>query len=382
MSCAGGASGGGNLNDGGGDHDDDVDDLWSLLYPNSPLARHTGVVLSRGLALTGLQPQEPVHPALLALQAALCGFEVARVQLASATTRGAAVAYRFEGRFVDDPDLEATLTIEFAGRSSPPPPPSSAIANPAACGQQHRKVVVVGPAPAPASPRVLSLNVRLSRGWLHDELCRSGFMDAAATEGKDAPLILSRIVSYLEHDKKRRAFLSRYPFVKVRFREATSADVKVPLLAKGSHGSSLYGALQETDVHWLNLSWGWCWMTGKESLRVAEPHPGSYAVPRGIEQLVALSGSCEDAISVILNLPALQERTAATKPAAFQLESLRDRESGDDTSNEADHSQLSQYELQRLERIKRNEQRLKELGLDEFKLPGSQQASPRKRRKR
>jgi hypothetical protein len=199
-------------------------------------------------------------------------------------------------------------------------------------------------------------------------------------QNKSTSLLLSRVVSYLEHDRKRRAFLSKYPFMDVQLEGPSSTlRIGVPLLKSDSHRSSVYASLREREIHWLNLSWGWSWTKGKESLGVVQPHPGTEAVPAGIEQLVELTGSCENAILFILNLPAANE-TAATVQHDTQGP-VGEYESEDGEKEAADHSGLSEYELLRLKRIKRNEQRLKELGLDGAGLVGSV-SSTRKRRRR
>jgi hypothetical protein len=308
--------------------------------------------------------QEAADPALLKLQAGLCGFEVTGSHSASKTIR--ALRHCFRVRFLGDPGLEADLVLEFLRRA-----PGSAGAR-----TENQEGQGFG-LTAPDSPRTLSLDVQLSRRWLLGELSQSGFLDIVR-EKKSASMLLSRIVSYLEHDQKRRAFLSRYPVVDVQVDEQSSTmHVRVPLLKTDSHRSSIYASLKDREIHWLNLSWEWSWMTGKESLRVTQPHPGTKQIPTGIDELVELTGSCEDAICLILNLPAVKDTAAKSEgdPQGF----VGENESEDYENEPA--ADLSEYEMLRLERIKRNEQRLKELGLDAVKPP-LPEASSRKRPRR
>ena len=103
---------------------------------------------------------------------------------------------------------------------------------------------------------------------------------------------------------------------------------------------------------------------------------GQGHLDRTEEKLVELTGSCEEAILVVLNLPPTAGESTATKrrrdkPAHSSAER-------DDNATELEG--LSEYELQRLERIRRNEQRLHDLGLLDHNFSSASPASGKLRK--
>jgi hypothetical protein len=97
----------------------------------------------------------------------------------------------------------------------------------------------------------------------------------------------------------------------------------------------------------------------------------------GVEKLIELTGSCEEAILVVLNLPPTMEESTATKRRREKKAHASAAE-GDDRSKEQEG--LSEYELQRLERIERNEQRLKDLGLLDLQVSKSPSRGSKRRK--
>jgi hypothetical protein len=129
--------------------------------------------------------------------------------------------------FLDNLDLEATLVLKFLRQV------------PGSAGARAEHDVGLT---ASDSPRILSLDIHLSSRWLLGELFQSGFLDIMR-EKNSASILLSHIASYLEHDQKRRAFLSRYPVVDTQVNEESSImHIRVPFLKTHTHRSSIYAS--------------------------------------------------------------------------------------------------------------------------------------------
>jgi hypothetical protein len=351
----------------------DDEELFALLLPSFRLDSVSHSSLNRNAGMSLNEPEQggqaSVDRRLLQLQAHLAGFEVANVEFASKTDR--TVSYRFSIRFFDDDHLRVELVIEFVKHHPLPPVPNNDASadehddegsheddddDDARESPRHRR-----------SPRrqIESVRFQFSQGWIHQELHNDGFLrgDNVLEEPWHVASVLSRVVTYLEFDAKRRAFLARYPFVVPVRSESSRVRLHIPLLKRESHLNAVYASLSErNDVRWLHMEWGWCWKSEKDQLAMVPPlleRLESMAV--GLEKLVEVTGSCQDAILAVLNLPPTVADSAPATAKRRRGKKARTRAERDDDATEPEA--LSEYELRRQENVRRNNQRLHDLGL-------------------
>jgi hypothetical protein len=126
--------------------------------------------------------------------------------------------------FLNDPDLEAALVLEF---------PRQVLGSMGARAEnQEVHGVQFSPDSLPGHSSVKPMVV-----W------RAVPKLDIVREKKSTSMLLSRIISYLEHDQKRRTFLLKYPGVDAQVDEKSSImHVRVPLLKTHSHRSSIYAS--------------------------------------------------------------------------------------------------------------------------------------------
>jgi hypothetical protein len=363
--------------DNGRDEQQRIDDeeLFALLLPSFRLDSVSHSSLLRNAAMSLNEPEHggpaSVDKRLLQLQAHVAGFEVENVEFASKTDR--TVSYRFSIRFFDDDHLRVELVVEFVKQQPLPPDPNHDAdevddGDEASHGDDDDDDDDVRESPRHRrSPRrqIESVRFHFSQGWVHQELHKDGFVrsDNVLEEPWHVASVLSRVISYLEFDAKRRAFLARYPFVVPIRSECSVVLLRIPLLKRESHVHAVYESLSErNDVLWLHMEWKWCWKAEKDQLQMVPPlleRLESMAV--GLEKLVEVTGSCQDAIVAVLNLPPTVADSAPATAKRRRGKKVRTRTERDDDA--AEPEALSEYELRRQENVRRNNQRLHDLGL-------------------
>jgi hypothetical protein len=354
------------------EHRIDEEELCALLLPSHRYDSSSRPSLQRSAAMQSSDDWQhgpaPVDGRLLQLQAHLARFEVATVEFASKTDR--TVSYRFGIRFLDDENLKVELVIDFVKKQQRPLPHARQIEE--ADDDDHSTgegddddAREIPRRRRPSSRQIASVRFRISQRWIQQELHRDGFLqNDILVESWHVATVLSRVASYLEFDAKRRAFLSRFPFVTAVQNESSSVLLRIPLLKKESHANAVYSSLRrENNVKWLHIEWGWGWNVGWDQLAMAPPLlEGLGAHSYGLETLIELTGSCEDAIVTVLNLPPTVDESSRKPPAKRR----RDKPAAARTErseSEAEREGLSAYELERLVRVRRNEQRMVDLGL-------------------
>jgi hypothetical protein len=351
----------------------DDEELFALLLPSFRLdsVAHSSIHRNAGMSLNEPEHGGPasVDKRLLQLQAHVAGFEVESVEFASKTHR--TVSYRFSIRFFDDDHLRVELVVEFVKQQPFPPVPNNHDADDDGDDEgSHEDDDDDGARESPRhrrSPRrqIESVSFQFSQGWIQRELHKDGFLrsDNVLEEPWHVATVLSRVVTYLEFDTKRRAFLARYPFVVPARSEGSRVRLPIPLLKRESHVHAVYASLSErNDVRWLHMEWGWCWKAGKDQLSMVPPLLERLkSMDAGLEKLVEVTGSCQDAILAVFNLPPTVAEPAPATAKRRRGKKVRTRAEVDDDATEPEA--LSEYELRRQENVRRNNQRLHELGL-------------------
>jgi hypothetical protein len=350
----------------------DDEELFALLLPSFQLdsVSHSSLHRNAGMSLNEREEGGPasVDKRLLQLQAHVAGFEVANVEFASKTDR--TTSYRFSIRFFDDDHLRVELVVEFVKQHPFPPVPNHEAdddGDEASHGDDEDDDNIRESPRHRRSPKrqIESVRFHFSHGWVHQELHKDGFLrsDNVLEEPWHVATVLSRVVSYLEFDAKRRAFLARYPFAVTARSESSRVLLRIPLLKRESHLNAVYASLSErNDVRWLHMEWGWCWKAEKDQLAMVPPLLERLEnMAAGLEKLVEVTGSCQDAILAVLNLPPTVAESAPATAKRRRGKKARTRAERDDDATEPEA--LSEYELRRQENVRRNNQRLHDLGL-------------------
>jgi hypothetical protein len=303
------------------------------------------------------------------------------------------VSYNFQGYFEFDPSIKADIVVDFR------------------LGREDRK----------GQARVLGIDCKLSSEkdedltWLQQESRIKGEDETNLSKWIDG------LSNYLQFDKRRKQFLSAWEekgYVEVKHVRSKSI-VKIPLQPRDEVGidDEDPGNVSENDQTCVSIVWGWKWKVGRDVLRLAQASSALGLRQQDLDSLVKTCDSCERAIELVIptrgksgndsddsevlgelsereslsssdrksrnkrnkgrsNIstePLLQDPVDDADDEGDAFHSDRDDDITDDENNNdggsqdewgaADGGDMSEYELMRLERIKRNEMRLAELGL-------------------
>jgi hypothetical protein len=302
------------------------------------------------------------------------------------------VSYNFQGYFEFDPSIKAEIVVDFR------------------LGREDRK----------GEARVLGIDCKLSSEkeedltWLQQESRIKGEDETNLSKWIDG------LSNYLEFDKRRKQCLSAWE--QKGYVEATHVGsksiVKIPLQPKGEVESDDgdFGSVSKNESTCVSIVWGWKWKVGRDVLRLAQASSALGLRQQDLDSLVKACDSCARAIELVI--PARGKSSDASDDSEVLVElseteslsssyrkSRKERAKGrskmstepllqdpvDDADDEgdafnsdrgddhtddednndggskdewgaADESEMSEYELMRVERIKRNELRLAELG--------------------
>lgn len=363
--------------------------------------------------------EERFREDLQAMQAALRGFCFTAVDLVTsvASRRYArastemdttdSVSYNFRGYFQFDTSVKADILVDFR------------------LGRENRN----------GEARVLGIECKLSSEtqdltWLQEE---------ARIKGEDVTNLsrwIQRLGDYLEFDQRRKRVISIWE--EKGFAEAThvrsKSIVKIPLKSRSQVETDNDDTTTRNDRS-LSIVWSWKWKEGRDVLRLTQASSTLGLKQQDLDSLVKACESCERAIGLVIprngdsddvdsasesplelcdaesvssaneeplklrakrhgrpktaqqldDEPILQDPLDDADDEGDPFNSERDESTNDeaddaskDSKRSADQRQLSNYELFRLERIKRNEMRLAQLGLD---VMGKQQVVKRPRRR-
>lgn len=208
--------------------------------------------------------------------------------------------------------------------------------------------------------------------WIQEEVSRHSSIDHL-----NVALWLDRVVSYLRFQKGRNLFLQQHA-EKLSVVHQERSVVSLEIKFREAKGYTVRRNVSQS----MTLIWQWSWKRNQDTLRLQEKGRPADMHPADLEELINIVGSCQE--TVFLLLPSSKTRTVAQ---AENVESDADDEGqslDEDESvlvdsrttarsrkrvkqSEPEH-QLSEYELERLERIKRNEAYLSSLGLLDFEL--------------
>lgn len=336
------------------------------------------------------------------LQASLSGFvmesverlpEVAPDRTTALDSHGPTrETYLLQGFFLDDPSLGAVVRMELVA-----PPPSVAT--------QARSIPE--PIPSASDPQqdvhVSDLDFGLERRqgarprreeplepmdphWLQQQVVASNTADP-----RNLSTWVQRVKRFLRFCREREAFLQQHERYFTRMAQEHSKLTVEMRLHEPSEDS-------ETGAT-LTFQWDYSWRQQTDTLRLLESQGRTWQSMHrnGLSQLVRMTGSCCDALRLLLPHPADGDEEASRE---WRRAKRQRRQTGDDSSHEdaddegqdatsssdieeaRDGRVLSEYEKQRLKRIKRNEAYFASLGLLEVKESMMRASRHRKRQRR
>ncbi|GKY99805.1 hypothetical protein MPSEU_000934300 [Mayamaea pseudoterrestris] len=321
-------------------------------------------------------------------------------------------AYTLKGYFVDHQELGATIRIELQIEAAVAPNHlsvrSSTIANEdkSANERQLRVSAVLYTLVSRAKSHTFEQNAATD-----DDIAWLQQLDATVTFD---PLNLASwtdaMVRYLRFRKQRLLFLREKDHA-IRITRQVHAKMTIELLLSDRQDS--FTVDSSTSASSIHLDWDWSWKLGKDLLRLPETTMMSLSLHRsGLAQLVTLTGSCQAAIELMLPSSTTtssssesdsnnsnEDSDADDEAAVSRHDELAFNADGDDGDEEYDddasdisriekakhHSKkhkLSEYELQRLERIKRNEAYFVSLGLQAAKDDLRDESNGKRRKKK
>jgi hypothetical protein len=332
------------------------------------------------------------------LQALLSGFCIESVHRLLAPNRSNTLqekerkiqeVYRLQGYFVDDPSLGAAIRMELHAESFQEGNDTSTT---------KERQLRIAALDFSIQSRIASLEAteQASRHsydsdilWLQHQVVSANRLD---------PLNLSSWVEgltrYLRFRNQRLAFLQEHEKV-IAITKQVHSNMTIELLLGGqsqdaNDETNSRSIKQHTTIH---LEWDWSWKHQKDFLRMPETIMMSLSMHRaGLKHLVELTGSSQAAIGLMLataNSSRCQGSSSDNSSDKEKDKDDDDDDSADDdlgfkadddddysSSGEDDEDQhyyheeehkLSEYELERLERIKRNEAYFASLGLNDAK---------------
>ena len=355
------------------------------------------------------------------LQATLSGFCLESVdRLASQSPQARCERYKLRGYFMDDPSLGAEIEMELQAmdpndQARSPPPNGSSSNNRTKSFTQgdhhclrmarlHVRFAIRRNVVAPPGQSKTQLFVDTT--WLQQHVASAMMYDPL-----NLPHWMDRTKRYLRFLNQRRAFLERHAesitvtdqvhsklTMEVNVAAAADDDAAADHAERSSTTATASTVTTDNNTKAIiRLCWDWSWKHEKDLLRLPERAPASLTLHRaGLTHLVKVAGSCQAAIELMLDNNNGQEtRRRPQQPDAKDSDSdykalsseeeLSYRNSGNDddstSSSEDEHGyRPSEYELQRLERIKRNEEYFASLGLQSMSEWAKNEGSDKRRK--
>lgn len=324
------------------------DDLWSL-FPDDQYRQP-------------LSYQEPVHPDILSLQASLLGFQFTDMKRLDSSEDHNELSYEFRGCFVNDRHLEATLRMVFRRTDE--------------SAKADDEEDQLDDLDAACTARILRALCKVNRPWMQAEMKMFYTVsDDDFVETTDFSAWIQQIVSYLEFDTRRNDFLHHHPMIAVQRHDGSKITIQLPLLKPDTPYPGTHTSGQSQDIPTISLNWVWSWNAEVDALQMTESTlpPISGLTAHGLAMLVAVR-TCPGALLLILNHPEhLPDSVSLSRRSVSAAESKADAENVD--TSQVNAELLSEYELMRLERIKRNQAFLETLGL------GQSPTQPTRKRK-
>jgi len=190
------------------------------------------------------------------------------------------------------------------------------------------------------------------------------------------PAWIDVVSGYLAFDKRRKKCLSRWkeqrPDIQFKFTNQKSKSLlEFSMTAKDEDNDK-----NCSNPTTLSIAWGWKWKQNCDGLYLIKPKVECLEQP-DLDSLVKVCGGCKQALRFLmpkrmndndisfhlLRDPRPAKRRRIVDDEDYDIAESSDSDNKSDNDDSDDGHVLSNYELMRLERIKRNEEYLAQLGL-------------------